>query len=148
MLSFDPAAAPTVTAGTQSLNLKPYGGTYFKVSPSQVDYPGTQGDNIVYAGIDSAMNIDFDAPFDVNGGVLVVLNANPTQISFPAEHSGPDLGAVKFGSKIVPASWYENVPDTYFDPPPVGPMRKDLLYKWRDALHERLADGWTLRGGE
>ena len=139
MLSFNAASAPTVNAGTTSLDLEPYAGVWFALSQAQVDYPGTQGANIVYAGIDDAGNVDLTAPFDVDGGVLVVHNANQNYNTFPPEHSGPDIAATKDKSVPVPFSW-RNIPPTWLDPPPVTPDRRDLIDAWRAAAKMRLAE--------
>ncbi len=136
MMSFPAASCPTVASGTSSLDLEPFGGAFFALAQSQVSYPGTQGANIVYAGIDADGNVDLDEPFDIAGGALVVYNRNFEYTSFPAEHSGPDIAAPKLtrgkhGAPISPA---------WNDPPPFNPERPDLIRAWRDARIIQMVD--------
>jgi len=137
LLSFTAATAPTVTAGLTSLNLEPFGGALFKLNETSVGYPGTQGEDIVYAGIDADGNVDLTAPFDVDGGALLVYNADTNHLTWPAQHSGPDLAAIgdknpRRGATISPA---------WLDPPPINPYRMDRLEAWRFAMLDRLRRG-------
>lgn len=141
MLSFSAASAPTVDAGTTSLDLEPYGGAIFKLSADSVDYPGTQGSNIVYAGIDSSYNVDKTAPFDIEDGALIVFNANQEYNTFPTEHSGPDQAAIAKAKSVVPDSWRKISP-AWLDPPPIHPDNYEQIMQWRDRANLRIAEGW------
>lgn len=137
LLSFAAGVAPTVTAGKTSLSLEPYGGALFKLAEDTVNYPGTQGVDIVYAGVDAGGNVDLTEPFDVEGGVLLVYNTNTNYWAWPTQHSGPDLPAqgeksARRGVAISPA---------WLDPPPIHPARLDRLAAWRIAMFERLRRG-------
>jgi hypothetical protein len=97
LLQLEPSSAPTVPAGTSSLQLLPFGGTYFVMAEAEISYPGTQGENIAYVGIDDAGSVDGDEPFTVDGGVLVVNNRGMVTTywtEWTPEHSGPDLPAI------------------------------------------------------
>ncbi|MBW2524158.1 MAG: hypothetical protein JRI23_08280 [Deltaproteobacteria bacterium] len=135
-------APPTAPVGTTSLQLEPFGGALFPLAVAEVDYPGTQGPNIEYVGIDGDGNVDLDAPFDVDGGVLVALNAHLEVVDFPAEPSGPDLPAASPSSNMTggaPAAPQYLPPvaahphPTWLDPPPVHPAYRQHLDKWREA---------------
>jgi hypothetical protein len=139
---------PEVPSGVSSVDLEPFAGTYFSFSQNSVDYPGTQGADIVYAGIDSAGNVDLTPPFDKQDGGLLVLNSDFQHDSFPTQHSGPDIAA---GSKGVdylggpssnPLMWtgvFDGVfPPTWYDPPPYNPENPEPFYRWKEAAEQRL----------
>jgi hypothetical protein len=134
LLSFAPASAPTAAGGTTSLNLEPYGGAFFALSEDEVSYPGTQGAHIVYAGIDADGNVDLTEPFDVDGGALLAYNTSTNTTTWPDEHSGPDISAlrlrsVKAGAAISPA---------WDDPPPFAPDQVERRQAWRNARLARM----------
>jgi hypothetical protein len=117
-----PGAPPSWSGG--SLALAPFAGTWIAPSSPSVDYPGTQGPNIVYAGVNGAGEVDLQAPFDVSGGVLVTLNTRFDLGDFTPEPIGlvppaPQLSEVKARDP----SWRH--------PPPVHPSRFDELARWR-----------------
>jgi len=134
MMDWTPHTAPRVAAGTTSVNLEPFAGALFTLAETSVSYPGTQGDNIVYFGIDGDNNIDDAEPFDIDGGVLIVFNENQQHVLWPGEHSGPDIAAT--GARFVasPAA----ASPAWLDPPPVHPARLDALRAWRYGAIERL----------
>ena len=136
LVSFGSDNPPTVPAGTQSLDLDPYGGVYFLLADSSVPYPGTQGANILYAGIDDAANVDLAAPFDIDGGALVVFNSSQDYDYFTSEHSGPDLPALAPAKSAK--SFFVKRPGTWMDPPPVTPDRMDLIKRWQKATELRI----------
>jgi len=136
LLSFDPASAPTVDAGTDSVNLEPYAGALFRLSASSVDYPGTEGAHIVYAGIDGSGNVDVTAPFDISGGALLTYNSNTDTDNWPAEHSGPDIPAIGGGKRDA-----GTISPAWLDPPPFNPYQTERLKAWRDATLRRIMEG-------
>lgn len=126
-------APPTVPAGIKSLGLAPYTGVFFKPGAAFVNYPGTQGPNIVYAGVSSPKLVDLEAPFAVSGGALVVLNANQDFESFPPEPSGPDLSPPAPPSPQPLAKGAPKVRDrSWLHPPPFDPRHLDRLAAWRE----------------
>ncbi len=140
---------PRVSNGTESVTLQPFAGTYFPMTVDSVDYPGTQGEHIVYAGINSSGLVDMVAPFDVSGGgALVVLNANFQYDTFPSEDSGPDIPAGS-GSKAgystfdmtdsIHDVFESGVPPAWFDPPPYNPLDPEPFHRWQAATAARLA---------
>lgn len=132
----------TVTAGTTSLDLPPFTGAFFRLSSASVDYPGTEGADIWYAGIDGADTVDATAPFDVSGGALLVFNASQVSSSTPTQHSGPDAPALL---PPPPAPAPVPVPLAWKNPPPVTPMRLQALRAWRQRTLVRLArEGWPV----
>ena len=149
-LSLNGSTPPCVSPGVSSVDLEPFAGTYFSFSQDSVDYPGTQGADIVYAGIDSAGNVDLTPPFDKQDGALVVLNSDFQHDSFPTQHSGPDIAA---GSKGVdylgdpssnPLMWtgvFDGVfPPTWYDPPPYNPENPEPFQRWKEAAEQRLVN--------
>jgi len=138
-LSFAEKSSPTVSTGTESLDLSPTGGGYFVLTQSSVSYPGTQGANIVYAGIDSNGNVDYDEPFDVDAGVLVTLNTGDDYSGWTKEHSGPDIAAVDKAMSVVPDDWVD-VPRCWNDPPPVLPWERHKLKSWYEKFLVREAE--------
>ena len=142
-LSFAPASCPGVPAGTQAVSLEPYTGTFFRPELQELDYPGTQGPNILYAGIDSDLGVDLEAPFLVDGGGLLVLNRSTEWRNFPAEHAGPDLlpgmSAAAAGA-LLPIALDRPFSPAWLDPPPRRPGRTAALQAWRRAVISRLAE--------
>jgi hypothetical protein len=128
---------PHVEDGVSSVQLQPFAGTFFPLDQASVDYPGTQGDDIVYAGVNGAGEVDLEAPFDVDGGALVVLNANFEFDSYPEEHSGPDVAAVD-GKVMKAAIEAGDLSPTWTDPPPSIFARPDLLRRWIEARKLQL----------
>jgi hypothetical protein len=135
MIDFPAGNPPKVSGGTTSVDLQPFAGTFFTLDETEVVYPGTEGEHIVYAGIDSAGDVDLEEPFDVAGGALLVFNSYVEYVMFQPEHSGPDL----------PASWWksgaeleENISPAWLDPPPVDPDNLEPLYRWQEATAARL----------
>jgi hypothetical protein len=137
LLSFAAGEAPTVPAGTSSLNLEPFGGSFFMLAEDEVAYPGTQGADIAYAGVDDAGNVDLSEPFQKAGGALIVYNKNMNTTTWPTEHSGPDLPAIGLKRPAAPAS----ISPAWSDPPPVGLTDSARLRAWRDARLARLKQG-------
>jgi len=137
MIDFPPGNPPMVATGVNSVDLEPFAGTYFVLFEPIVNYPGTQGPNIVYAGIDGEGNVDLVAPFEKGGGALLVFNTNFEYSAYPAEHSGPDLsafGRMEYGYEIS-----AEVPRAWLDPPPINPYDQGPLRRWREATLQRLA---------
>ncbi|MBW1808904.1 MAG: hypothetical protein JRJ87_11990 [Deltaproteobacteria bacterium] len=141
MLNFTPFRAPGVSSGTTSVDLQSFAGTFFFPQQDMLDYPGTQGPNIVYAGIDSSGNVDWDAPFRVAGGALLVFNQSMNTTNYPREHSGPDVAS---GSRPAPAP--RNLPiisPAWLSPPPINPLRMDIQRAWHAKMIERIQrEGW------
>jgi len=124
----------TVTAGTTSLDLPPFAGAFFRLGAATVDYPGTEGADIWYLGIDGAGTVDTTPPFDVGSGALVVFNASQNSASAATQHSGPDAPAV-----LPPPPAPAPVPLAWTNPPPVSPERLPILRAWRQRTLIRLA---------
>ena len=134
LLSFAAGTAPTAPAGTTSVDLEPFGGALFVLAEDSVSYPGTQGANIVYVGVNGDGTVDYDEPFDVADGVLLTFNQSDQHNHFPAEHAGPDLPAQAGATtaKGVPIN------PQWLDPPPINPYRMDRLAAWRYRTLERI----------
>jgi hypothetical protein len=134
MLAPTPGTAPTVPGGVSSLDLEPFSGALFALSASSVAYPGTQGAHIHYYGVDADGNVDADAPFDVDGGVLLAINENNEHNFYPPEHSGPDVSALNLGGGKSGV----NVNPAWLDPPPLDPRYPERLAAWRYRTLERI----------
>jgi hypothetical protein len=121
--------------GSGSFTLEPFSGA-FRQPTAPVSYPGTQGPNIVYVGVNGLGEVDEVEPFDASGGALLVFNTstNPNQLSpqptgnpFPALHAPVETPHV---STLTRAR-------TRMHPPPFNPKRLDGLRAWqRVALGE------------
>jgi hypothetical protein len=128
---------PTAQTGTTSLQLAPYSGAFFRLAEASVNYPGNQGGNIVYAGVDPQGNVDLTAPFTVNGGVLLTFNQNQDFMQFPVETSGPNLPAL-----IPPqsdAQQQHNLQSriAFHHPPRFNPHHPGRLEKWHKRVFGR-----------
>jgi hypothetical protein len=130
LVDFFGAKPPVVPAGTGSVDLEPYAGAFFQLGVDSVDYPGTQGAHILYAGVDTAAVVDFEAPFAVGGGALLVLNTNPDAEQATKEKSGPDLFPVAAPPSPKQAK-LTGRDRAWLHPPPFDPRNLDQLYAWR-----------------
>lgn len=133
LLSLEGRTPPTVPVGSTSMQLEPFTGAFFPLATSEVDYPGTQGENIEYVGIDAAGNVDTEAPFNVAGGALLTYNTRFEHLDYPTEHSGPDQAAI--APAPAQARSLALLPRTWTDPPPVTPQHRHLLEAWRLRFH-------------
>ncbi len=131
--------APGAPAGATSLQLVPFAGSYFHPAAAQVDYPGTQGSNIAYVGVNDESVVDLEAPFEVGGGALVVVNMSMEHAGFPAEPSGPFLDPLPWAVPPQPPRGELPVSPAWRDPPPFRPDRLLELARWREA---RRAASW------
>lgn len=135
LLAFQPSALKTVTTGTKSLELLPYGGAFFKLPAGSVNYPGTQGAHIVYRGLKKDGTQDTEAPFALDSdSLLLVYNANTTY-NAAAETSGPDVAAQKRLAAPAPQSRPDERP---ISPPPYYPNHPQNWQAWRFATFLRL----------
>jgi hypothetical protein len=67
-------ARPAMAADPGALTLESYGAVLVEPWANPIDYPGTQGPDIFYVGIDAAGNVDREAPFETAGGALLAVN--------------------------------------------------------------------------
>jgi hypothetical protein len=138
LVTFPAAGAPSASTGTSSVELEPFTGTFFRLGEASVDFPGTQGPNVVYQGVNAAGTVDAVAPFDVSGGALLAYNASGDYATWVAEHSGPDLPAVTPLAPALALSQAAKVSPAWLDPPPLHPARLEALRAWRVAAEARM----------
>ena len=129
MLEFDSKDAPTVLPEIDTLSLEPITGVFFKLNESSIEYPETVGENIKYVGINGNLDVDFEAPFDITDGVLLIMNMNMNYQRWWKEHSGPDLPAVEIPG-MMKLSNDNDFPKTWLDPPPVHPFYIKEYKNW------------------
>jgi hypothetical protein len=120
---------PPTWFGT-SLSLAPMAGSWLMPTSPSVDYPGTQGPNIVYAGIDGTGAVDTEAPFNVDGGALVVFNQKLELVQLTPEPTGfiPPVSQTHASQTNASA---ERDP-AWRHPPPFHPARRKELERWRE----------------
>lgn len=135
VIEFTGRKPPHVSAGASSVNLEPFAGAFFSLVEAEVDYPGTQGANVVYAGIDEAGNVDPKAPFSIFGGALLTYNANFEFVDFRAEPSGPDIAQVPAALPqfLGAHDGRQRISPAWDNPPPVCPQNADLMRQWRQV---------------
>jgi hypothetical protein len=136
---------PTVFAGTSSVDLEAFAGTFFVLDEQSVDIPDTAGPNILYAGIDLNGNVTLDAPYNVTDGALLTFNSAfedtfCTNYSdsepLPTEHSGPDIPTPL---KQTYSANVSNIPASWLNPPPLNPNDMGPIKQWQRAMFKRLA---------
>lgn len=138
MLAWEPHVAPTAPSGTTSLDLEPFGGAFFALSSNSVNYPGTQGANIVYVGVNETDQVDTSEPFDVQNGVLLAFNTSQNYWTWTPEHSGPDVSAMARQKQAHEMLW---ISPAWTDPPPFNPNNLERLNAWRRATLDRITQG-------
>ena len=138
-LSFAAGTAPTAARNVQSVDIDAFAGTFFRLNQETVSYPGTQGETVVYAGIDPQGNVDLEEPFTVDGGALLVYNKT---LDYEAAkvHSGPDLAQTGGAqtTKNAPLCGPKNL-QPWMDPPPINPGRAESFDAWKQAAEQRMA---------
>jgi len=115
-------------ATTTSLELHPFAGAFLMPETPTVDDPGSQGPDVIFAGINGAGAVDFEAPFDVDGGTLVTLNTSK-QVDDPmAQPTG--LLPYDAGSYEPPPPTVERDP-SWLHPPPFDPRHMERTWAWQ-----------------
>jgi hypothetical protein len=130
MVEFTAAACPSVPTGTTSVELEAFAGAFFRLAEDEMDYPGTQGADITYAGIDADGQVDLEAPFTTAGGALLIFNTSMDYENWAPQPSGPDVPA------LHPALRSRGGPPpspAWSNPPPLGPHSREALKAWRAA---------------
>ena len=140
-ISFDDHTVPTVPEGTNSVDIEAFTGAFFRLNEEQLDYPGTQGAHIRYAGIDAEGNVDLEAPFTLGSHYLMVYHSSMDYQGWPKEHSGPDVASLgKRNTKSGMAAQRSALPvSKLLDPPPFNPERIEALKAWQRAVGIRSA---------
>ncbi len=143
LMDFEGQIPYSVSGGTTSRDLESYSGAYFRLSETEVNYPGTEGDDIVYAGVNGAGDVDLEAPFDIDGGALLVHNLSTQYPAWPqtvweTQHSGPDLTALEPPDPQEGRASFVGINPAWMDPPPLHPERMDRVYQWREKALQRV----------
>jgi hypothetical protein len=125
---------PSVTSpGASSLALEPFAGTFVLPGVATIDYPGTQGPDIVYAGINGTGVVDREAPFDVGGGALFVYNQEFEFWRFDTQPVGLPLPPRRPAPAAAGSStpWFS---PAWADPPPLPPVPGRRFDEWRSMM--------------
>ncbi len=135
MVSF-PGTAPV---STEPLTLEPFSGA-FRQPSSPVSYPGTQGPDIIYVGVNGLGEIDEVEPFDASGGALLVFNTSTNVNNLTPQPSGnpiPQLGGQAAHDHALGKVAERTRQLTWLHPPPFNPRRLDELRAWQRVAHAR-----------
>lgn len=134
LLPLPDAMPQTVPQGLATVPLQPFTGVWFDLAQASVGYPGTQGPDVVYTGV-TGDAVDLDAPFDIDGGALLVLNTefNEDFEPPPTQPSGPDIAASALPppAPAFPAQKLAARDPAWKHPPPVTPQNLAALHAWR-----------------
>ena len=98
-------ARPAMASDPGALALESYGAVLVEPWTNPIDYPGTQGPDIFYVGIDAAGNVDREAPFETTGGTLLAVNG--------ALRGGPQAVHPATSNLIAPGRRHEAEPGSY-----------------------------------
>jgi hypothetical protein len=94
---------PPAAASAAGLELTPTGAVLVQPWTNPIVYPGTQGPNIVYVGIDGSGLVDAEAPFETAGGVLLAFNESGVQSTVTEPVYAPASASAAAGSAIAPS---------------------------------------------
>ena len=126
-------------ATTNALELSPFAGAFLAPEAATMAYPGDQGPDVVFAGVDGDGVVDLEAPFDVEGGTLVVLNTS-SQLDDPVSQP---TGLLPYdGAFDEPARHVERDP-SWLHPPPFDPRHMDRTRAWQKRTGALRAAGRT-----
>lgn len=133
LLSF-PGKPPTASGG--ALDLEPFAGLMLAAGvASSLDVPGGAGPNLVFAGVNGSGEVDFTAPFDVGGGVLVALNARFDESDPTPEPVGTPVSSFAPGpSAHAPLDHERAAAASRLHPPPFHPGRLERMRAWQRAV--------------
>lgn len=127
----------TAPVGDGPFSLEPFSGT-FRQPASPVSYPGTQGPDIVYLGINGLGAIDATEPFDVAGGALLVFNTSTDLNDLSPQPTGNPLPQIAGGktAELAPVAELTRAM-TWLHPPPFNPNRLDAMRQWQRVVRAR-----------
>ena len=118
------------TAGAPVVSLPPMTGAFLAPDATTFDPPAGKGPDVVFAGIDAAGVVDLSAPFDVAGGVVVVLNTETVGATTPAQPTG-----------LMPFDVAADEPDrrgwAWLHAPPFNPHHLDAIRAWHARTRVR-----------
>ncbi len=125
--------------GNGSLSLEPFSGA-FRQPASPVSYPGTQGPDIVYVGIDGMQQIDEAEPFDTSNGALLVLNTSTNINNLSPQPTGNPMPGTPGHARRFEAHAHEPIAVvtrtmTWMHPPPLNPKHLDRMRAWQKVAH-------------
>lgn len=98
-------ARPAIAPDPEGLTLESYGAVLIEPWTNPIDYPGTQGPDIFYVGIDAAGNVDREAPFETSGGALLAVNGSTSGAPQAVYAPRSNLIARKGRQQMAPASY-------------------------------------------
>jgi hypothetical protein len=128
------AGLPPVGSGT--FTLEPFAGT-FRQPASPVMYPGTQGPDVIYVGINGLGEIDETEPFDTTDGALFVFNTSTNINNLSPQPTGNPMPPVR-QNKMMKAEVAEATRVmTRLHPPPLYPERLSDVRAWQAIAHAR-----------
>ena len=119
----------SVRKGNTSIDLMQYGRLYFKYNETAINYPSNVGTNIRYIGINSAKEVDFEAPFNVENGTLICYNINHNIDKVIKEKSGPD----------IVCSSYNGINRSSFSKNQINKMFEKFIYFKENMPYEQIA---------
>jgi hypothetical protein len=121
--------------GSGTFTLEPFSGT-FRQPVSPVSYPGTEGTDIIYIGINGLGAIDETEPFDVDGGALLVFNTSTNVNNLSPQPTGNPMPAVPPHSQAPHADVaLLTRARAWMHPPPFNPKRLDAMRQWQRVAH-------------
>jgi hypothetical protein len=119
--------------GASTLALEPFTGTFVIPGVATIDYPGTQGPDIVFAGINGTDVVDREAPFDVDGGALFVYNQQFEFHRFDTQSPGLPLPPRR-PAPVAAGSSARSFSPAWADPPPLPPVAGRRFDEWRSMM--------------
>ncbi len=125
--------------GTDPFSLEPFSGA-FRQPASPVSYPGTQGPDVIYIGINGLGDIGETDPFDVSGGALLVFNTSTNMNDLNAQPTGNPIPALPQAEPSASQWPLATVAErtrslTRLHPPPLNPARREALHQWQRIAH-------------
>lgn len=114
-------------ATTNALELSPFAGAFLVPDESTMTYPGVQGPDVVFAGINGEGVVDLEAPFDVEGGTLVVLNTD-SQIDDPVPQP---TGLLPYDETFETSPDLAERDPSWLHPPPFDPRHMERTRAWQ-----------------
>ena len=126
-------------ATTNTLELAPFAGAFLVPDSPVMDYPGSQGADVVFAGISGSGEVDLEAPFDVEGGTLVVLNTS-SQVDDPVSQP---TGLLPYDAAIDEPTIFAERDPGWLHPPPFDPRHMERTWAWQKRTGALTAAGHT-----
>jgi hypothetical protein len=118
-------------AGSGPVDLPPFAGAFRKPTSSPLLYPGNQGPDVIYFGINGLGAVASTEPFDTTGGALLIFNTSQEVFDPTPQPSGTVLTPLLAMADTAGVTLARSLVRRH--PPPLDPRRLEVVRRWQRA---------------